>query len=190
MDRHSIRVANTPSPPFVGTHVRFADEASHTLFSRASSPADRGQLRTRQPTPLASPIAQEFLLQSKQITNRTPGTPAQYVFWYSHSGHGSLAHPPVIATATIGHLFVYRDLDLGDDDDDVSVWVIGRGGEWEVVEEKSPHPLLHDRGLRVANGEPNWLKYNSFKRTENRVKEREASQQPTDRRSASPKRRR
>ncbi|KAI0031574.1 hypothetical protein K488DRAFT_86696 [Vararia minispora EC-137] len=184
MDRHSARAVGAPSPTLVRTHVRFADEVSPTPFPRANSPADRGQIHARQPTP----NAQEFLLQSKQIANRTPGTPAQYVFWYSHAGHGPLARPPVIATASIGHLFVYHNLDL--DDDDMSVWVIGRGGEWETVEEKSPHPLLHDRGLRIADGEPNWLKYSSFKRSENRAKERETSQQPMDRRSASPKRRR
>ncbi|KAI0028972.1 hypothetical protein K488DRAFT_89199 [Vararia minispora EC-137] len=105
--------------------------------------------------------------------------PAQYVFWYSHTGHGPLTYLPVIATTSIGHLFVYRNLDL--DDDQRSVWVFGRGEEWETVEEKSPHPLLHNRGLRIANGEPNWLKYNFFKQTENRVKEKEASQQPVDR---------
>ncbi|KAH9019780.1 hypothetical protein EDB85DRAFT_1896502 [Lactarius pseudohatsudake] len=77
-----------------------------------------------------------------------------YTIWYFSRSDSSIQSPPMVPQSKTGHLYVHFDASTKTH----QYWMLGVGGQWEVVSRNSEYPLNHVRVLSIcSNGEPSWV---------------------------------
>ncbi|KAH9027985.1 hypothetical protein EDB85DRAFT_1892764 [Lactarius pseudohatsudake] len=95
-----------------------------------------------------------------------------YTIWYFSRSDSSIQSPPMVPQSKTGHLYVHFDASTKTH----QYWMLGVGGQWEVVSRNSEYPLNHDRVLSIrSNGEPSWVTRATTNTTDTRKEKRARS---------------